>query len=99
MQEAADAGVIETIYFFYPHISNAALNDVLDQAYPMAKAACEEQQVMDCTFIDTREACGRLINPIGPDGIHPATNCSNAIADLMWAAMEDNCTNGVMDYP
>lgn len=99
MQEAAEAGVKETIFFFYPHINNPALNDVLDQAYPMARAACEGQQIMDCTFIDTRDACGSLPNPIGPDGIHPATNCSNAIADLMWAAMEENCTNGVIDYP
>ncbi len=99
MQEAAEAGVKETVYFFYPHISNPALNEVLDEAYPMARAACEDQQIMDCTFIDTREACGALPNPIGPDGIHPATNCSNAIADLMWEVMEENCANGVIDYP
>jgi hypothetical protein len=62
------------------------------------QAACEDQRVMDCTFIDTREACGRLPDTIGIDGIHSTISYSNAIVELMWEAMEDNCASGVNVY-
>jgi hypothetical protein len=98
MGTTAAAGVQETIYFFYPHINNDALNTVLDQVYPMAQSTCEDQQMIDCSFIDTRAGCGALPAPIGPDGIHPSRSCSEVIAQLMWEAMEENCANGVTVY-
>ncbi len=98
METSAAAGVQEVIYFFYPHINNPSLNDVLDAVYPAAREACEDQQLIDCSFIDTRAGCGALPAPIGPDGIHPSRSCSEVIAQLMWEAMEDNCANGVTVY-
>src|SRR5262245_56592215 len=63
MVEAANAGVQEVIYFFYPHlpgtnplIAPATLNQTLDYATPRVKEVCEGGTVLDCSFIDTRVA-------------------------------------------
>ncbi len=100
MVEAASKGVREVVYFFYPHLPGSLLapielNQVLDHAAPLAKAICENSTVLDCTFIDTRPAFMGHPEYIGVDGIHPTAPGSEAIAKLLWAAMQNNCATGL----
>jgi lysophospholipase L1-like esterase len=101
MIEAANAGVQEVIYFFYPHLPGtsflapATLNQTLDYAAPRAKEVCESSTVLDCSFIDTRPAFEGHSDYIGLDGIHPTAAGSQVIAQLIWAVMQENCQRGV----
>jgi lysophospholipase L1-like esterase len=63
MDETADAGVKDVVYFFYPHIPGGGLisgpspNEILDYALPKAKEACDSalertEGRMRCTFVD-----------------------------------------------
>jgi len=63
MDDTADAGVKDIVYFFYPHIPGGGLisgptpNPILDYALPKAKEACESslertEGRMRCTFVD-----------------------------------------------
>jgi hypothetical protein len=63
MDETADAGVRDIVYFFYPHIPGGGLisgptpNPILDYALPRARKVCESSLErtagrMKCTFID-----------------------------------------------
>jgi hypothetical protein len=96
IKNAASDGVKEAIYFFYPHIGNDVLNGVLDKTLPLAKSLCEDQKDLDCTFIDTRD--GYKPEWIEIDGIHPTSEGSEFIANLIWETMQKNCKAGVTDY-
>jgi hypothetical protein len=96
LTEAASEGVQEVIYFFYPYIASDVLNGVLDGANPRFKEICENHQLIDCTFVDTREGYDPAWLTI--DGIHPTTEGSEFIATKIWAVMQNNCTDGVIDY-
>jgi lysophospholipase L1-like esterase len=63
MDDTADAGVKDIVYFFYPHIPGGGLisgptpNAILDYALPRAKDACDSSLErtggrMRCTFVD-----------------------------------------------
>ncbi len=63
MDETADAGVRDVVYFFYPHIPGGGLvsgmypNAILDYALPRAREVCESSLErtagrMKCHFID-----------------------------------------------
>jgi lysophospholipase L1-like esterase len=63
MDETADAGVRDVVYFFYPHIPGGGLisgptpNPILDYALPRAREVCESalertEGRMKCHFID-----------------------------------------------
>ena len=97
--EAEAAGVREIIFFYYPHITGStnpsAMNMIDDYALPFAQQHCEERTKSQCTFIDTRTAFGENSPYFIFDGIHPNTDGSKIIADLIWAQMQTNCTNGV----
>jgi hypothetical protein len=100
MQEAANMGVKEVVYFFYPHLPGsllapATLNQVLDYAAPLAQDACESATVLDCSFIDTRQPFEGHPEYIGLDGIHPTAAGSEVIAQLVWAVMQENCQTGL----
>ncbi len=101
LEEAAGDGVEEVIYFFYPHVAgmNVSLNPTLDYAYPLARDLCESATGLHCTFVDTRAAFEGHPEYIILDGIHPSTSGSEAIAQLVWEVMEDNCTNGITIPP
>lgn len=102
LDEAAAAGVQEVVFFFYPHIppgivalNHIALNEVLDFAAPLARDVCEGATAVDCTFIDLRQPFDGHPEYIGLDGIHPTTAGSEVIAQLLWAAMQENCATGL----
>jgi len=63
MDDTADAGVRDIVYFFYPHIPGGGLisgptpNPLLDYALPRAREVCESSLErtagrMKCTFVD-----------------------------------------------
>ena len=63
MNETADAGVRDIVYFFYPHIPGGGLisgptpNPILDYALPLAREVCESSLErtagrMKCHFVD-----------------------------------------------
>ena len=63
MNETADAGIQDIVYFFYPHIPGGGLisgpnpTPILDYALPRAREVCESslertQGRMKCHFID-----------------------------------------------
>ncbi len=88
------AGVQKVIYFFYPHLPTnlrPSVNVLLDYAYPLVQAACENAPI-PCYFVDTRPAFnGNDATLIGPDGIHPTTAGSDMIAGLIWNEMLQEC--------
>jgi lysophospholipase L1-like esterase len=92
IQDMKASGVRGLVFFFYPHIPNGG-HDILDYSYPMAKAACEgaSDANFTCAFVDTRAAFEGHPEHFFFDGIHPSASGSKVIADLVWAAMKDNC--------
>lgn len=63
MDDAADAGIRDVVYFFYPHIPGGGLisgptpNPILDYALPRAKEVCDSalektEGRMKCHFVD-----------------------------------------------
>ena len=97
--EAEAAGVKEIIFFYYPHIIYMPqfMNALDDYAIPVAQPACENRTKLDCTFIDIRDDFGgdNSLPYLIMDGINPNTQGSEIIAKLVWAAMQDNCANGL----
>lgn len=93
-QSMKTAGVEKIVYFFYPHLPTTrfpSVNVMIDYAYPLVQAACQSSPV-PCEFIDTRPAFnGNDASYIGPDDIHPTTAGSDAIADLIWGMMKQDC--------
>jgi hypothetical protein len=100
MVTAADAGVRDTVYFFYPHLPGGGFggthpNVMLDYAYPLAKATCDDAAAlskgrMRCHFIDLRPIFDG--KPwIADDLIHPTAEGSEAIADEVWRVMKAQC--------
>jgi hypothetical protein len=89
------------IYFFYPHLPKDSLtglqgthpNTMLDYAYPLVKKMCDEHQNPRCFFIDTRAPFeGKQATLItSEDGIHPTTEGSKIIADMIWDIMQTQC--------
>ena len=91
------AGVKSVVYYFYPHLPTTGkpyVNDTIDYAAPLVKAACDSA-VIPCYFVDTRPAFeGHITGSssyIGPDGIHPTTAGSDVIAGLIWGVMQQQC--------
>jgi hypothetical protein len=93
-------GVKHVVYFFYPHVETTglggpAVNDTLDWAYPLAKAACETSP--ECVFVDTRASWGDMqamyIDPLLGLNVHPNDAGSAALVDLaIWPAMVSSCS-------
>jgi lysophospholipase L1-like esterase len=93
-QSMKTAGVEKVIYFFYPHLPTTefpSVNTMLDYAFPLVQAACQNAP-LPCYFIDTRPAFnGNDASYIGPDNIHPTAAGSDVIAGLIWDEMKDEC--------
>jgi hypothetical protein len=102
MKRAADAGVKDVVYFFYPHVPEGTLlgglhpNAMLDYAFPKVKALCDEAYSqtsgrLTCHFVD--------MNPVfqgHPEwfvfgDIHPNAQGSAAMAQAVWAKMKADC--------
>jgi hypothetical protein len=103
MQTAADAGVHDTIYFFYPHIpaNNGGYTEILDYAEPLVKARCDGGEAatggrLRCHFVDLIQpfiAAGGDRNPanFAGDGIHPSAAGQNIIAQQIANVMQNDC--------
>jgi len=103
MQDGANAGVRDTIYFFYPHIpaQNGGYSEILDYALPRAKALCDGAEAttggkLRCHFIDlvpVFAAAGGAKNAanFAGDGIHPSAAGQALIAKEIQRVMQENC--------
>jgi lysophospholipase L1-like esterase len=93
-QSMKAAGVQKVIYFFYPHLPTTrfpSVNVMIDYAYPLVQAVCQNAPIA-CEFVDTRSAFnGNDASYIGPDDIHPTNAGSDAIAELIWGTMKQDC--------
>ena len=93
-QSMKTAGVEKVIYFFYPHLPTTrfpSVNVMIDYAYPLVQAVCQNAAI-PCEFVDTRSAFnGNDASYIGPDDIHPTAAGSDAIAELLWSTMKQDC--------
>ena len=93
----AATGVESVVYFFYPHLPAPGLltgpkvNEMLDYAYPIVQAECEQRSAPRCYFVDTRPAFEGNPSLIGFDGVHPTPAGSEVIAGLIWSVMVQNC--------
>lgn len=95
MDDMAEAGVKDVVYFFYPHLPPGfpfgAKNETLDYAAPLVQALCEEHQGLDCQFVDIRPAFEGHPEYIRLDAIHPTDAGAAVIADLLWERMVEHC--------
>lgn len=102
MLKAANAGVKDIIYFFYPHLpgANAGYNEISDYAEPIAKKSCEDSYAktggkMNCYFVSTVAAFaaaggdGNAANFV--DGIHPTPAGQTIIAREIDKVMKEHC--------
>ena len=96
LQDMADAGVQNVVYFFYPHLPDqgfvqGAKNETLDYAYPLVEELCANAP-LNCVFVDTRPAFeGHQDEYFQFDGIHPNDQGSLEIANAVWSQMVVNC--------
>lgn len=103
MVKAANAGVRDTIYFFYPHIpaNNGGYKEILDYGEPLAKAACDGAEAatsgkLRCHFVSLIQPfanAGGDMNPanFAGDGIHPSQVGQDIIAGEIWKVMQSQC--------
>jgi hypothetical protein len=101
MLSAADKGIKDVVYFYYPHVPEGTLigglhpNELLDYALPMVKATCDEAYVKS----GGRLTCHFHMIPVfenHPDwfaftDIHPNTVGSAAMAKAVWSLMRQKC--------
>ncbi len=83
MQSAADAGVKDVVYFFYPHIPSkggggGGYSEILDYSEPQAKTLCDSAYAntgnkLSCHFVDTAAPFkAAFATATYPDGADPA---------------------------
>ncbi len=104
LKTASDAGVKDTVYFFYPHTPdmNGGYNEILDYAEPMAKAACDGANAasggkLSCWFVDLvapfKAAFGDA-NPANFEtllGVHPTQAGVTLMAQQIFNTMKAHC--------
>lgn len=103
MTTAANAGVRDVVYFFYPHIpaNNGGYDEILDYAAPLVEQACAEAATLTsgkltCHFVNPIQAfkdAGGDRNPanFAGDGIHPSAAGQAILADLIYDKMQADC--------
>ncbi|HKU42729.1 MAG TPA: hypothetical protein VJR89_31435, partial [Polyangiales bacterium] len=101
MQKAADAGVRDVIYMFYPHIPGGGFggqnpNYLLDYSLPKAKALCVDaeqrtQGKLRCHFIDLVPIFEGHADWFADDGIHENSLGSAAMAKEVIKVAKENC--------
>ncbi|HEX4475014.1 MAG TPA: SGNH/GDSL hydrolase family protein, partial [Polyangiaceae bacterium] len=106
MTHAANSGVKDVIYYFYPHLPGGGLggsnpNELLDYAYPLAKSLCDSAITttggkLNCHFVDLRTPFknaggdGNTANFAGDD-VHPSQAGQNIIATQILGEMQNEC--------
>jgi hypothetical protein len=103
MKSAADAGVEDVIYSFYPHIPGNLLGiyathprEILDYATPLARDVCDQAAVktmgkLRCHFLDLQPLFENRPELFADDGIHENFMGSALIASELEAIMTDQC--------
>jgi lysophospholipase L1-like esterase len=101
MQTAADAGIRDVIYLFYPHIPGGGFggehpNSLLDYALPMARELCDgaeqrTQHELRCHFIDLVPIFEGHADWFADDGIHENELGSAAMAKEVVEVAKDAC--------
>jgi len=103
MQKAANAGLKDVVYFFYPHLpaTNAGYKEITDYAEPFAKASCDSAYTksggkLNCYFVDLvapfAAAGGDAnINNFVSDYIHPSAAGQQIIATEINKVMQAHC--------
>jgi hypothetical protein len=102
MNTAADKGVKDIVYFFYPHVPEGTLiggahpNAILDYALPMVKATCDGAQArtggrLTCHFLDLIPVFNGHPDWFAATDIHPNPTGSAAMAKAVWQVMKDAC--------
>ncbi|HKP61788.1 MAG TPA: SGNH/GDSL hydrolase family protein, partial [Polyangiales bacterium] len=101
MQKAADAGMRDVIYLFYPHIPGGGFggmnpNYLLDYSLPMARKLCEDAEQrtegkLRCHFIDLVPIFEGHKDWFADDGIHENSMGSAAMAKEVVKVAKDKC--------
>jgi hypothetical protein len=102
LQKAADAGIRDTLYFYYPHIPGGGLggahpNAILDYSLPKAKAFCDDavnktKGKLRCHFLDLGPVFdGHITDWFADDGIHENSKGSAQMAKVINQMMKDEC--------
>jgi hypothetical protein len=102
MNIAADKGVKDVVYFFYPHVPDGTLvggahpNAILDYALPMVKATCDGARArtggrLTCHFLDLIPVFNGHPDWFAFTDIHPTPAGSAAMAKEIWAIMKNAC--------
>jgi hypothetical protein len=102
MGTAADKGVKDVVYFFYPHVPEGTLvggahpNAILDYALPKVKETCDGAFVrtggrLTCHFLDLIPVFDGHPDYFAATDIHPNPTGSAAMAKAVWKTMKDAC--------
>jgi hypothetical protein len=102
MMKAADKGVKDVVFFFYPHVPEPTLiggdhpNKMLDYSLPLVEKACADAETMTdgklrCHFVDTVPLFEGKPELFAPTDIHENSDGSKVIANAIWQTMKDAC--------
>ena len=102
MDTAANAGIRDIVYFYYPHVpldtalGGANPNAILDYALPMVKALCDGAyertgQKLRCHMVDMVPVFEGHPEWFAPTDIHPNPEGSKAMADAVIAKLKEKC--------
>jgi hypothetical protein len=102
MLRAAEIGVTDTVYFFYPEVPEGTVlggtnpNAILNYSLPKAREQCESAFEltggrMRCHFVDMIPVFAGHSEYFAAADIHPNTMGSAAMAAAIWDVMVDAC--------
>jgi len=102
LMRAAQDGVRDVVYFFYPRIPEGTIvggthpNTILDHALPQARAFCDNavndtHGALRCHFVDMTPVFGGDTSLFAPTDIHPNLAGSAKMADAIWDTMTEAC--------
>lgn len=102
MQKAADHGIRDVVYFFYPHVPEGTLiggthpNQILDYALPKVQQLCEDSEMktngkLRCHFVNTIPLFEGHPEYFAPTDIHENSMGSKVITQKIWETMQDAC--------
>lgn len=102
MQTAANAGMKDVIYLFYPHIPGGGFggmnpNSILEYSLPLARDLCEQAEAntdgkLRCHFLDLQPVFkDHPVDWFADDGIHENEKGSAQMAKEVVKIFKDNC--------
>lgn len=101
MSTAADAGIKDVVYIFYPHIPGGGFggmnpNAMLDWSLPMARDLCAQAEAttsgkLRCHFLDLVPVFQGHTDWFADDGIHENSMGSAALAKEVVKLLKDKC--------